>query len=67
MQYLKFGTNPYRVTHMESPLKTRVNINVLFVIVLRKCTVSKNLAVMKAMTKERIVLFTRELSASFFE
>ena len=55
MQYLKFGTNPYRVTHMESPLKTRIDINVLFVIVLRKCTVSGNLTVMKAMTKERIV------------
>ena len=43
------------VTHMESPLKTRIDINVLFVIVLRKCTVSGNLTVMKAMTKERIV------------
>ena len=41
---------------MESPLKTRIDINVLFVIVLRKCTVvSGNLTVMKAMTKERIV------------
>lgn len=40
---------------MESPLKTRIDINVLIVIVLRKCAVSGNLTVMKAMTKERIV------------
>ena len=60
VQYLKFGTNPYRVTHMESPLKTRVNINVLFAIVLRQCTVSKNLAVMKAMRKKWIVYHSPE-------
>ena len=45
---------------MESPLKTRIDINVLFVIVLRKCTVSGNLTVMKAMTKEQIVYHSPE-------
>ena len=45
---------------MESPLKTRIDINVLFVIVLRKCTVSGNLTVIKAMTKEQIVYHSPE-------
>ena len=45
---------------MESPLKTRIDINFLFVIVLRKCTVSGNLTVIKAMTKEQIVYHSPE-------
>ena len=50
---------------MESPLKTRIDINVLFVIVLRKCTVSGNLTVMKAMTKEQIVYHSPESCRPF--
>ena len=50
---------------MESPLKTRIDINVLFVIVLRKCTVSGSLTVMKAMTKEQIVYHSPESCRPF--